>query len=739
MKSNLIICTVGTSFLQQKENIKSKKFPSTDISAQLALRSLNQATIGEKLSEEEHPFNRLFEELKNLKPNTELGKRGENYNPKNPDFLPAELSSLYLFYWPDGNVPDGGHETNNKDTVVFLPSETNDSIFCACCLQKYLEEKEPLKSKISVVKIRKIEGLQTKDTKRFEETALLELSRILREEIDSAHKKDDNVVLNITGGYKSTPPYVTVIGNCFPEVDIIYLYEDSKNLVHLPPIPISFDLPTYRDYRAIINVLAQPGFTAGKFLYKALPPNIKACFFKKRPEMKLNFFGETIIEKYKNEKISLTPYGKGLLLLDRIKDSKLKEYLKGCINQWQHIWIGDKIPEMVEHQRGHTQRVLELAAELLYSILEENGNFLNDTELASLIGAIWLHDLGHSGERFKINGQEYIVKGFPSLIRDFHNLITYTILEEEEDKIFPERVEIAKNEWETKNGVTNIEDIFNNIKIISKYHRKWTPLISGKIDNEYKKHCIKLTQAVPDNNKLQFLTALYRVLDACDTQIERTVDDAYIDTRKRVVNREVKILLNEKERLECNNEIQEFIKNFDKDKTEKCANINLNSLSGNLSWILKEGEDNKGKIDKYADCINCIVGNIKTCPDSGVSDTVKRWISCLDQILFKKRQPLHYEKHKGISAVMILPEGRENNVYKFNILVIEAEPEYGENKNDIKERKDRLEKVICEDIISEYEEAKVSLDKYLRYKFSYQLYDSSTPEVFKEYDASLEC
>jgi putative CRISPR-associated protein (TIGR02619 family) len=727
MKKNLIISTVGTSLLQEKKGnrkeIKEKTFPPIDISQDLDLKSLNQSTIEEKLSENNHSFNKVFKALKRLTPNDELAKRGGPYDPKiNPDLLPAELSSLYLFYWPDGNIPNDGQEADNKDIIILLPSETKPSIFCACCLKKYLEEKEPLKSKILRVEIKEIESLQTKDTKKFEETALLNLSTILRKEIEHGHKHNCNVVLNITGGYKAIPPYVTVIGNCFPKVDIIYLYEHSKDLIHLPLVPINFDLMTYRDYRAIIKVLTQPRFTAGESLYNVLPSNIKACFLKKRPEMKLNFFGETMIEKYKTEKINLTPYGKGLLLLDKINNPELRRYLTGCINQWQHLWIGDKIPEMVEHARGHTQRVLEIAAELLYPILEENGNFLNDIELSSLIGAIWLHDLGNSGEMFNFDSREYILSGFPSLIRDFHNVITYTILEEEKDEIFPEEVEIKKDKYAYRNALDTLENIIANIKIISKYHRKWTPLTQNQMDDEHKMHHIKLEEAVVAKGKLQFLTALYRVLDACDTQLERTVDDAYIDTRKNVVNRELRILRKEKVDLEGNSEIQNFIDKFDKNQFKCCDDVDFNSLKGDLKWISTDGKETeekiKDEIDKYANCINQVVGDIKTSSNANVSETVERWLSCLDQIFFKKRQPFHYEKHRGISAVMILPEGVGGA--KFNIRMIGAEGT----------REDDLKAVLKKDICSEYEVVKDVLDPFLKFEFSYQCY-GDVPKLYR--------
>lgn len=530
-------------------------------------------------------------------------------------------------------------------------------------------------------------------------------------------------MLNITGGYKAIPPYATVIGNCFPEVDIRYLYEDSKDLVHLPPVPINFDLPTYRDYRAIIKVLTQPGFAAGESLYKVLPPNIKACFLKKRPEMELNFFGDAMIEKYKTEKIDLTPYGKGLLLLDRIKDRELKKYLTGCINQWQHLWIGDKIPEMVEHQRGHTQRVLELAAEMLYPIIEDENQkiFQDDEELASFIGAIWLHDLGNSGEKFNLDsGGHNIVRGFPSLIRDFHNLITDTIIQEDENKpvkerlLFPEEVELTKNETIKRSAIANIDQVIKNIRTISKYHRKWTPLTSDMIKTKAK-HCVKLKEAVTDDN-LRFLTALYRVLDACDTQLERTVDDAYIKTRKMVVEKEVEILIEEKEAIEKAG-LAPGIKGENLKKIEA-----VKQEFNDLSWIFKNNKETK--IDDFADYINNIVGRLITCPNLEVTEPMKRWLSCLDQIFFKKRQPNHYEKHKGVDAVMILHEGKEDGKYRFNILVAGSE--------DTDEK--RLREVLEKDIYSEYREVKTILNEYLKFKFSYQCYNTLDQQCYKDYN-----
>lgn len=475
MKSNLIICTVGTSLLQKKVGVtkgERNQFPPIDISTNLApYHDWKQETIEEKLSEKEHPFNKfLFKPLKELIPKEQLGKRGEKYDPKNnPDLLPAELSSLYLFYWPDGSIPDEEHGTNNKDIVVFLPSETNHSLFCACCLRKYLEEREPLKSKISDVKIIIIAGLQTKDTKTFEEKAILNLSDILKEEIETGHKKDYNVVLNITGGYKGTIPYLTLFGMLYQggeedskekKISIKYLYEDSKELITLPHLPVAFDIFTWRNYRGFVNAMPHLEANVAKlFLDKILPVQIGGLFEKVKDEYRLTTLGTTLEKKYNEEKEGeLTPYGCGYLLTDKIQDGKKKKALRDCINRWQYLWLGDLIPETVEHARGHTQRVLELAAQILYPILneEEEENFFGDKDqtdnnLIALISAIWLHDLGHSGNYLECkNTDETIkdvelndegkiqrdIKGFPSLVREMHHLLSWYLISKDRVELF---------------------------------------------------------------------------------------------------------------------------------------------------------------------------------------------------------------------------------------------------------------------------------------------------------------
>lgn len=632
---------------------------------------------------------------------------------------------------------------NEADKVILIVSETPECAFSGIVNGKFIIHmrrgtSDPEGDAIIFeqskdvffcdnVEIKIVEGLQVEKGGEFVSRGIKNLFVFVSKKIKEEGASYDEVIFNITGGYKGTIPYFTLFGMLYQgrEIEdkrikplVKYLYEKSKDIITLPNLPVAFDLPTWRDYRGVIGAMELlEKEQAEIFLKYVLPPQVSGLFDLQDSKYKINPYGEELKSRYQEEKISLTPFGRGHLLLDKIEDGLLRAYFKGCINQWQHIWIGDKVPEMVAHQRGHAQRVLELAAELLYPILEDKNRkiFQNDKELASLIGAIWLHDLGHSGERFNFEDREYIVKGFPSLIRDFHNLITVTLLEDEEQEIFPAEVEV-ENKAVCRRNVRNIEAIIENIKAISQYHRKWTPLVPEKISEKKGKHCIKLSKAI--RKECHVLAALCRILDACDTQIERTVDGAYIDTRKMTTDREVKMLEKEKENLEKEGISLDIGDGDLKTKIEKAK-----SRFENLGWIFEEeDETTRAKLNNSSAYINHIVGKIATCPNVEVSSSVKYWLSCLDQIFFKKSSPPHYEKHKGISAVMILYKGKEGGVYKFDIRMVGAKGT----------TEDRLMSVLEKDINEEYIEVKETLDTFVEFSYSYQCYGQEPQSYQKD-------
>ena len=72
---------------------------------------------------------------------------------------------------------------------------------------------------------------------------------------------------------------------------------------------------------------------------------------------------------------------------------------------------------------------------------------------------------------------------------------------------------------------------------------------------------------------------------------------------------------------------------------------------------------------------------------------------------------------------MILPEGKEEGVYKFTILMVGAE------KTDEQVLRDVLE----DDIFSEYKEVKKVLDPFIKFKLCYQCYNQKI-QCYKDYN-----
>ena len=92
----------------------------------------------------------------------------------------------------------------------------------------------------------------------------------------------------------------------------------------------------------------------------------------------------------------------------------------------------------MEHGRGHVQRLLELAEQLLIAA----NIALSVEQRFVLVGSIWLHDLGHSGDSFSFEGKSGLVQnkddkcstgqfpvyGDPDHVRRYHNFLSYDLI-----------------------------------------------------------------------------------------------------------------------------------------------------------------------------------------------------------------------------------------------------------------------------------------------------------------------
>ena len=132
-------------------------------------------------------------------------------------------------------------DQRGKAEIHLLCTETVLSHLCGRVLQKKLGER----AKIHVVK-----GLQVKDLVKFKREGVSNLLCAI-ERIAQHGTYWEDVVLNITGGYKAIVPIMTIIGQV-QKLSTYYIFQendDSKyDLIEMPRMPVDFRVEVFERF-----------------------------------------------------------------------------------------------------------------------------------------------------------------------------------------------------------------------------------------------------------------------------------------------------------------------------------------------------------------------------------------------------------------------------------------------------------------------------------------------------------
>jgi len=152
--------------------------------------------------------------------------------------ISAEIKSLFKLR----------EEKNNEKLEVYLLATDTIASALASEIVTEILEKEGLKvyynPDFDVIK-----DLQVEDFNRFEKgkNKLIErISKLIDEFVknEKSNKKrkfiKENVIFNITGGYKGVIPILTILAQLY-ECEIFYIFEESNDPITIPRIPINFD------------------------------------------------------------------------------------------------------------------------------------------------------------------------------------------------------------------------------------------------------------------------------------------------------------------------------------------------------------------------------------------------------------------------------------------------------------------------------------------------------------------
>jgi len=122
---------------------------------------------------------------------------------------------------------------NEKLEVYLLTSDTILSNFAAEIIKEYFKGNK----QISIRQIIPVKKLQVFNAEEFSREGLVNLISAIERVANDYY---DDIIFNITGGYKAVIPYMTIMAQ-INQCDIYYIFEDTDALIKIPKTPIRVD------------------------------------------------------------------------------------------------------------------------------------------------------------------------------------------------------------------------------------------------------------------------------------------------------------------------------------------------------------------------------------------------------------------------------------------------------------------------------------------------------------------
>ena len=623
MQQLIILITVGTSIKDNFEKwLKNRE------------KKLSENQLWACIENQTNDYNQFIREFTDNIPNV----------PKYPS---AEIQSLWLFFQ---NEPAFENKGRTVKEIILYHTETEENThktgeIAAKAVRDIIDNvKQKYNIAIHADTTVRVESFQFKDINNREDfkAGVADLFDKIHKRIEEAHKASKLIILDITAGYKVLIPFTSLLSFLEREIRVIYGFEEANRIIDIPSLPLVWDYRTLDEFRVIFVGL---GKEIENDTYELLYPKVKELFDydPSIQKYRLNPFGELISEKYQKERYRR--YGYGAPLLDRLENNSIRKRLEEKLDKWEHLWIGDQIPETVEHARYHSHRLLELA----HYFLRFTKRRLSDEDLFLLISSIWLHDIGHSQLSYKLpNGYSLKIADFPTLVRKWHNFSSYQRIKEK--------------------NLLDDQNTSNSVALICKYHRNKMPVLRNALwkDKIFDQVSVDPLERVLDDekfevygkeinkNKVLLIASILRFIDACDVQADRVITEEYREARESRTDEEIKYyleLLEERKTLWTNtsysskfDELYKRVKEF----VEKHNNLKD-------KWKTMTIFRKKKMEDKAENIQDEIIENLKGVINNSLPERQQLIYSLglLDKVVFKKEQEHHFIKHSGITVAYL--------------------------------------------------------------------------------------
>lgn len=611
--------------------------------------------------------------------------------------LPGELDSLKC-------IIDKGFKVSEVYFITNKPfaKEDEDNKQLNCIIKELstnyfsYDEQEPLQY-ILLSYILKKSSIETESFKishdpsdpksRYE--IFREIWQTMDKILAESKRRNKELVIDLTPGLKSIG-FLLFLWSLFNQKDVYYKYEKLENeLLRIPAIGIDWDTYYIDQIISMFSALQSQDGSVNLSDYMKLYYDFAKLYNFESDEKAIPFYNLSSIQQTFKKKREM-PFDYGGKLLKVIDSEKLSEYLEtGIIKKWSYMWLGDQIPETVEHSQRHSKRLMDFTVSLLNTLGEDfflkpfTKEELNQTYVKGvtykdllyfiLILSMNIHDLGHTYPKFTTsNGKTVYIDSLPSAVRDLHNELTVQLIDDRYFDIlgfnspFEDKIQSFKNIFLEKSL-----EVLRAVKLVCKYHRNHLKIEKDEVnEKDRKKDFIKTFELdvrtldeimndshgdlyIEDNTLrriVKFCARWLKFIDSVDVQADRIVTDAYHKSRiLRTKNESLYLIekLNSCDITNTNQDIQSMLEILLKD----VKNILTTKIGSTEVWIEKavgqELEEIAKKVEKVI--YKILEDKINSSEDKDIK--LSEELEIMDKIAFKIRQFLHFNKHKSVSAV----------------------------------------------------------------------------------------
>ena len=642
------------------------------------------------------------------------------------DFMFPTAEIQTLVHWLKDN-----REKVETLHVVLLPSEDVPSRLTAHAARIYLNKAQhlfPTKIQCGLEDIRPIK-VKVSDREKF-----LDSVAVLFEEFDRQLEQEgsEQPVFCTSGGYKSIVAFAVMYAQIH-SIPCLYTFERDSQAFELMHIPLGYAIGTLDEEISLLKAIGSRKDQAGEDLESNM--GIPQWVSDTRP------LAPMLIKSY--ERGRRQACGTGAALFDRLRDTgdkgrSLAQHLKDLLAEnWAELWMGDQIPETVEHSRRHSKRLMEFASNLfrcaepqMEALLSLGEDPAKPELLALLIAGIYLHDIGHTALSFPVKptpGHTLFPLGlFPSAVREVHHLLTGELLRQYPERFF---------------GEEHDSEPFRFLKLcvplLSEHHRGYTALRDGegkpselihsvgtllygkeKFRETLRPLKIRFEEALR-NTALPFTAdgilraaALLRVIDGCDVQSDRVISREYLRARLDRTQDEAKFL---------GAQLEAFIAALPRQITMHFSDLEQATSRLDVKQVLAGTFIDEDEVIKksctaiYREVFRALEdlrqkhlsGKARAEGDWGKIQTedtsLFTGLSLSNRVAFKWEQFLHFYKHQSVGFV--LPVRESDKAVRVRLYPADAEIC---NKNTAK-----IMESIEKDIESEYEKARSVLEEHL--------------------------